>query len=117
MTKKYAVTYQIEYIHRVIVGIAAPDGEAAKQLARNAFDAGIIWDDTENIPLLFDDYEEVDGETVCFTAEQVSAFPEPDASVKSIRQKEFAYCACQNLLSGNVDAARNFARKALPYWL
>ena len=33
MTKKFAVTYEIDYIHRVMVGVTAPDAEAAKQLA------------------------------------------------------------------------------------
>ena len=88
---KFAVTYEIDYTHRVVVGVTAPDAEAAIKLASDAFDEGKIWDDTEEMPLLFDDFEEVEGETLVYSAEQVSEFPEPDASVKAIKQKEFAF--------------------------
>ena len=84
-------------------------------LASDAFDEGEIWDDTEEMPLLFDDFEEVEGETLVYSAEQVSEFPEPDASVKAIRQKEFAFMACQALLAGQIDEARDFAMKAMPH--
>ena len=67
------------------------------------------------MPLLFDDFEEVEGETLVYSAEQVSEFPEPDASVKAIRQKEFAFKACQALLAGQIDEARDFAMKAMPH--
>ena len=112
---KFAVTYTIDYTHRVVVGVTAPDSVAAIKLASDAFDAGLIWDDTEEMPLLFDDFEEVEGETLVYSAEQVSEFPEPDASVKAIRQKEFAFKACQALLAGQIDEARDFAMKAMPH--
>jgi hypothetical protein len=115
MTKKFAVTYEIDYTHRVVVGVSAPDAETAKQLANDAFDEGTIWNDTEDMPLLFDDYEEVNGETLLFSAEEISEFPEPDSSVKAIKQKEFAFYACQALLAGCCDSAHDFARKALPH--
>ena len=83
-------------------------------IASDAFDEGEIWDDTEEMPLLFDDFEEVEGETLVYSAEQVSEFPEPDASVKAIRQKEFAFQACQALLAGQIAQARDFAMKAMP---
>ena len=95
MTKKFAVTYEIDYTHRVVVGVTAPNAEIAKQLASDAFDQGSIWDSTQEMPLLFDDFEEVDGETLCFSAEEVLEFPEPDASVNAIKEKEFAFCACR----------------------
>jgi len=112
--KKFAVTYEIDYTHRVVVGVAAPDAETAKQLASDAFDEGSIWDNTEEMLLLFDDYEEVDDETLLFSAEEVSEFPEPDSSVKAIKQKEFAFYACQSMLAGQLDSARDFAMKAMP---
>ena len=85
MTKKFADTYEIDYTHRVMVGVTAQDAEAAKQLASDAFAEGTLWDDTEAMPLLFDDYEEVDGETLRFSAEEVSNFPAADASVQALR--------------------------------
>ena len=112
---KFAVTYTIGYTHRVVVGVTASDAEAAINLASDAFDAGSIWEDTEAMPLLFDDFEEVEGETLVYSAEQVSAFPEPDASVAAIKQKEFAFQACQALLAGKTEEARNFAMKAMPH--
>ena len=112
---KFAVTYEIDYIHRVIVGVTAPDAEAAIKLASYAFDEGKIWDDTEEMPLLFDDFEEVEGETLVYSAQEVSWFPEPDASVVAIKQKEFTFMACQALLAGQVDTARDFAMKAMPH--
>ena len=115
MTKKFAATYEIDYTHRVVVGVSAPDAETAKQLANDAFDEGTIWNDTEDMPLLFDDYEEVNDETLLFSAEEISEFPEPDSSVKAIKQKEFAFYACMALLAGCCDSARDFARKALPH--
>ncbi|WP_051604166.1 hypothetical protein [Methylobacter tundripaludum] len=115
MTTKFAVTYEIDYTHRVVVGVTATDAESAKQLTQTAFDESTIWDNTQNMPLLFDDFEEVNGETLRFSAEEVSGFPEPDASVKAIKQKEFAFYACQALLAGETDSARNFAKQALPH--
>ena len=111
---KFAVTYEIDYIHRVIVGVTAPDAEAAIKLASYAFDEGKIWNDTEEMPLLFDDFEEVEGETLVYSAQEVSWFPEPDASVVAIKQKEFAFNACQALLAGQVETALSFAMKAMP---
>ena len=112
--KKIAVTYTIDYHHRVVVGVTASDSDIAIEMATKAFDEASIWDNTADMPLLFDDYEEVDGETLQFSAEEVQDFPEPDSSVKDLKQKEFAYYACQALLAGEVDTARDFARKALP---
>jgi hypothetical protein len=113
--KKFAVTYEIGYTHRVVVGVIAPDAEAAKQLASDAFDEGSIWDDTEKMPLLFDDFEESAVETLLYSTQEVSGFPEPDASVKAIKQKESAFKACQASLVGELDTARDFAGKALPH--
>lgn len=112
-TKKFAVTYEISYVHRVVVGVTAPEAESAKQLAETAFNEGTIWDDTKEMPLLFDDYEEEEGDSLSFSAEEVSEFPEPDSSVKAIKQKEFAFQACRMLLDGETELARNFAEQAL----
>lgn len=112
--KKFAVSYTIDYQHRVVVGISALNAESAIKIATKAFDEGEIWEDTPDMPLLFDDYEEIEGETLEFSAEKVSEFPEPDSSVIKLKQDQFAYQACRSLLEGDFDAARDFAQKACP---
>lgn len=113
--KKFAVTYTIDYHHRVVVGVTASDSDVAIKMATNAFDEASIWDNTPDMPLLFDDYEEVDGETLEFSAEEIQGeFPEPDSSVKDLNEKQFAFYACQALLAGEIESARRFARQALP---
>lgn len=112
--KLFAVTYEIDYTHRVVVGVKAPDAESAKQMAETAFNDGTLWDDTEAMPLLFDDFEEVLNETLRFSVEEVSCFPEPDSSVVEIKQREAAFHACRMLLNGNISLARNSAKEAFP---
>ena len=112
--KKFAVSYTIDYEHRVVVGVTAPDANAAIAIASQAFDEGSIWDNTPEMPLLFDDYEEKDGESLAYTAEEIAEFPEIDASVKHINAKQFAFYACQALLAGEIESARCFAKQALP---
>lgn len=114
--KKFAVTYEIDYIHRVVVGVSATDLESAITKAKFAFDDASIWDNTSRMPLLFDDYEEVsETETLHFKGEEVSDFPEPDASVIAIKQRELAFYACQSLLMGETETALKFARQAVPF--
>ncbi len=113
-TKKFAVTYTIDYKHRVVVGVTAQDAASAEEFTVSAFNEGTIWDDTSDMPLLFDDYEEIEAETLSFSSEEVSRFPEPDSSVIDIKKKEFAFLACQLLLSGDIEPAQDFAKKALP---
>lgn len=113
-TKKFAVTYTIDYKHRVVVGVTASDTPSAEEIAVSAFNEGTIWDDTPEMPLLFDDYEEIEAETLSFSSEEVSGFPEPDSSVIDIKKKEFTFLACQLLLSGDIEPAQDYAKKALP---
>jgi len=112
--KKFAVSYTIDYQHRVVVGVTALDTESATEIASKAFDEGVIWDDTPDMPLLFDDYEEVEGETLQYSAEEVKDFPEPDSSVKQLKANQFAFYCAQALLSGETASALEFAQKALP---
>jgi hypothetical protein len=113
--KKFAVTYTIDCKHRVVVGIVATDLLSAVNKGSEAFDEGTIWDDTPEMPLLFDDYEEESSkETLWFMAEEVSEFPEPDSSVIKLKRDEFAYKACRSLLEGDFNVARDFAQKACP---
>ena len=113
--KNFAVSYSIDYSHRVIVGMKAENEQAAIKIASDAFDAGDIWENTPEMPLLFDDYEETEGETLVFTAEEVAEFPKPDASVIAIQEQAFARLACQAVLAGDFESARDLAVKAVPW--
>lgn len=55
----YMVGYTLDHAHRVVVGIRATSAGAACAIAQAAFDAGTLWDDTPDMPLLYDDYEEL----------------------------------------------------------
>ena len=103
---KYVIQYMLPYEHRVMVGIEANSSEEAIAKAEALFDQGDIWDDTKEVPLLFDDYEETGNSPLVFTVEQElktnEPWPEPDASVKEVRRREAAFLATRLL----VDAYR-----------
>jgi hypothetical protein len=105
---KFIVTYEINYVHRVQVGFLATDKDAAILSAKEAFDNGTIWDDTHEMPLLYDQYIEVGDDSLTFSAEPVSDFPEPDESIIDIRRKEQAFTDCDSLLK-DVGSGLNFA--------
>lgn len=103
---RYIVQYKLPYEHIVQVGITAPDPEAAKQQAEVLFDAGEIWEDTPEVPLLYDDLIESDDGVLLFTLEQTldddQVWPEKDASVMELQRREAALMAARLL----VDAYR-----------
>ncbi|ALP53662.1 hypothetical protein Tel_11240 [Candidatus Tenderia electrophaga] len=103
---KYVIQYTLPYEHRVMVGIEAESREAAIARANDLFDQGDIWDDTQEVPLLYDDFEETGdaGIALEFTIEdEVSGdWPEADTSVKEIRRRDAAFQAACLL----VDAYR-----------
>lgn len=103
---KYVIQYTLPYEHRVMVGIEAENSEEAIAKAEALFDQDDIWDDTKDVPLLFDDYEETGDSPLVFTVEQElktdEPWPEPDASVKEVRRREAAFLAARLL----VDAYR-----------
>jgi hypothetical protein len=93
------VEYTLDYAHRVQVGILSDSDEEAIDKAQAAIDAGTIWDDTPEMPLLFDDYEEKEGETLAFqVVATVDAWPIPDASVLQQRRTANAMEACRLLV-------------------
>jgi hypothetical protein len=113
---KFIIQYTLPYEHRVMVGIEAESPEAAITKAGELFDQGDIWDDTEQMPLLFDDFEETADADVPleFTIEsEVSGdWPEADASVKALRRQNAAQTASRLLVQayqrgeangGNID--------------
>ena len=103
---KYLVQYTLPYEHRVVVGIEAESREAATARAEALFDEGEIWQDTAEVPLLFDDYEETGDSPLIFTVEQEldadAPWPEADGSVHYLRQRDAAFTAARLL----VDAYR-----------
>ena len=66
---KYVIEYTLPYEHRVQVGITADTRDEAVARAEALFDQGDIWQDSEMIPLLFDDYEEAGDSPLVFTVE------------------------------------------------
>lgn len=94
--ERYVVEYEVPHIHRVQVGVFAESDEDAASKAEKAFDIGDIWDDTPDMPLLMDDFEEDENAGVPLKfkviASNLDAFPEPDASVTYLRNAEQARC-------------------------
>ncbi|MCC6206560.1 MAG: hypothetical protein IT488_00175 [Gammaproteobacteria bacterium] len=99
---KYVIEYTLPYEHRVQVGITADNRENAVARAEELFVQGDLWQDSEAIPLLFDDYEEVGDSPLVFTVEQEMAenesWPASDASVREIRRREAAFQAARLLV-------------------
>ena len=96
---RYIVQYRLGYVHRVQVGIEADSSEAAIDRAQAAFDNATLWEDTAQLPLLFDDYEEVDGQPLIFeVVAEVETWPEPESSVLHQRRASAAERACRLLV-------------------
>jgi len=102
---KYVIQYTLPYDHRVMVGIEAETPEAATAKAEKLFDDGEIWQDSGEIPLLYDDYEENGdaGVPLQFTVEQTlgsdEPWPEADSSVKAVRSQALADRAARLLVA------------------
>ena len=87
----FMVGYSLDHTHRVVVGIRAASADAACAIARAAFDAGTLWDDTPDMPLLYDDYEELDGQGLHFDAASVATWPAADLSVRAAKLRAAAH--------------------------
>ncbi|WP_343671328.1 hypothetical protein [Paraburkholderia heleia] len=85
----FLVGYSLDHTHRVVVGVRAASADAACAIARAAFDAGTLWDDAPDMPLLYDDYDELD--VLTFDATSVATWPAPDVSVRAVRLHAAAY--------------------------
>jgi hypothetical protein len=99
---KYVIQYTLPYEHRVMVGIEAKSREAAITRANEMFEHSDIWDDTTEVPLLYNDFEETGdaGIPLEFTVEdEISGdWPEIDDSVKEIRRRDAAFQAAHLLV-------------------
>ena len=98
MKQKFVVSYQLDYVHSVSVGIEAHNQAEAQQIAEQAFNDAVIWDDTEAIPLLSDDYIESGDERMVWECELVEHYPEPDHSVQRLKQEQAAFRDCRGLI-------------------
>jgi hypothetical protein len=98
MTIKFVVSYEIDYVHRVSVGIEAENRLQALHTADQAFNAGLLWDDTEEMPLLSDDFYESDLQCMIWECEQVAEFPNTDSSVIQLKQEQAAMRVCRGLI-------------------
>lgn len=112
MNKKFVVSYVLDYVHQVSVGIKAKNQAEAIQLAEQAFNEALIWDNTDAMPLLSDDYLESGDEGMVWECEQVEHFPEPDHSVQKLNREQAAFRVCRGLveayqrgeaLAGSID--------------
>jgi len=116
---KHVIQYTLPYEHIVQVGIEADSPEQAIERAQALFDAGDIWNDTPDVPLLMDDYEEVgdSGEALGFTCEASldddEAWPEVHVSVKTIRADQAAMRAARLLVQALMDGNGNIEYRLL----
>ena len=98
MKKKFVVSYEIDYVHRVSVGIEAQDQTEAQQIAEQAFNEALIWDDTQTMPLLSDDYHESGDESMVWECECLEQWPAPDHSVRQLKSEQAAMQVCRGLV-------------------
>ena len=107
MSNKHEVTYTLGYLHRVTVGVKADHGEAALRIAKQAFDDGLIWHDTQAMPLLYDDFEEQGRCGVDWEVRAVEAFSQQDHSVRVLQAEQKALQACRALVEAYAAGEEN----------
>lgn len=101
--KKFEVSYTLPYRHGVTVGITAKSAEEAIRIADAAFTDCSLWDDSEEMPLLYDDFEEVEGDVLEFEAIESEGDFVPRFSVVELRRKRKAIKACEALIAAYED--------------
>ncbi|NOV28277.1 hypothetical protein [Methylomonas sp. ZR1] len=107
VNRHFVVSYEIDYVHRVSVGITADSPEAAQHLAEQAFNDATIWDDTAAMPLLSDDYHESEGESLVWECVAVEQLPEPDYSVRQLKKEQSAMRVCRGLVEAYQQGETN----------
>ena len=107
MNRRFVVSYEIDYVHRVSVGITADSPEAAQQIAELAFNDATIWDDTAAMPLLSDDYHESEDESLVWECVAVAQLPEPDHSVRQLKKEQAAMQVCRGLVEAYQQGEAN----------
>jgi len=107
VNRLFVVSYEIDYVHRVSVGITADSPEAAQQIAEQAFNDATIWDDTANVPLLSDEYLESGDESLAWECVAVEQWPEPDHSVRQLKKEQAAMQVCRGLVEAYQQGETN----------
>lgn len=107
MNRRFVVSYEIDYVHRVSVGITVDTPEAAQQIAEQAFNDATIWDDTAAMPLLSDEYHESEGESLVWECVAVEQLPEPDYSVRQLKKEQAAMRVCRGLVEAYQQGETN----------
>lgn len=107
MTRRFVVSYEIDYVHRVSVGITADIPEAAQEIAEQAFNDATIWDDTAAMPLLSDEYLESGDESIVWECIAVERLPEPDHSVRQLKKEQAAMRVCRGLVEAYQQGETN----------
>jgi len=107
VNRLFVVSYEIDYVHRVSVGITAENPEAAQQFAEQAFNDASIWDDTAAMPLLSDEYLESGDESLVWECVAVEQLPEPDHSVRQLKKEQAAMQVCRGLVEAYQQGEAN----------
>jgi hypothetical protein len=107
MTQHFVVSYEIDDVHRVSVGIEAESPELAQQIAEQAFNEATIWDDTAAMPLLADDYQESGDERLVWECVAVEQWPAPDTSVQQLKKEQAAMHVCRGLVEAYQQGEAN----------
>ncbi|WP_254786699.1 hypothetical protein [Methylomonas sp. LWB] len=107
VNRLFVVSYEIDYVHRVSVGITTDSPESAQQIAKQAFNDATIWDDTAAMPLLSDEYHESEGESLVWACVAVAQLPEPDHSVRQLKQEQAAMRVCRGLVEAYQQGETN----------
>lgn len=107
VNRLFVVSYEIDYVHRVSVGITAENPEAAQQIAEQSFNDATIWDDTTAMPLLSDEYLESGDESLVWECVDVEQLPEPDHSVRHLKKEQAAMQVCRGLVEAYLHGEAN----------
>lgn len=105
------VEYTLDYVHRVQVAVPSCSDADAIAKAEEAFDNATIWDDVPSMPLLYDDYEETQDNTLVFKVVDVvkgmEYLPPQDPSARAYHQNMAAKDACSLLLQAYKAAKKS----------
>lgn len=107
VNRLFVVSYEIDYVHRVSVGITAESPDAGQQIAELAFNDATIWDDTAAMPLLSDEYHESGDESLVWESVAVEQWPEPDHSVRQLKREQSAMRVCRGLVEAYQQGETN----------
>jgi hypothetical protein len=95
---QYVVTCETEAMHRISVGVAAATPDAARRIVEAALSKGTVGDDTAEMPLLSDDYEDLRRESPRWRVEAVAQCQPQARSVTQRYASSQALRACRALV-------------------